>query len=100
MLPWQQLLPDTLQNLTSSRSSWGKHPLKIWSKSVQGFRLWNTHKLYARRHCPDGAGDDYNPSLYGLGLKSGYMYVKDLFNDDGTFVDEQHVFQKLEECFC
>ena len=33
---------------------------------MQGFRLWNTHKLYACRH-PDGAGDDYNP---GLGLKT------------------------------
>ena len=27
------------------------------------FRLWNTHKLYARRHCLDGAVD-YNPSLF------------------------------------
>ena len=39
---------------------------------MQGFRLSNTHKLYARRRHgrrPDGAGDDYNPSLYGLGLK-------------------------------
>ena len=24
------------------------------------FKLWNTHKLYARRR-PDGAGNDYNP---------------------------------------
>ena len=30
MLPWQQLLPDTPQNLISSRFSWGKHILKIW----------------------------------------------------------------------
>ena len=28
-------------------------------------------------------------------VKSGFMYVKDLFNDDGTFVNEQYVFQKL-----
>ena len=35
-------------NRISTRSSWGKHPLKIWWKSVQGFRLWNTHKLHAR----------------------------------------------------
>ena len=31
---------------------------------MQGFRLWNTHKLYAPR-CPDSAEDDYNLSLYG-----------------------------------
>ena len=28
-------------------------------------------------------------------VKSGFIYVKDLFNDDGTFVKEQYVFQKL-----
>ena len=28
-------------------------------------------------------------------IKSGFIYVKDLFNDDGTFVNEQYVFQKL-----
>ena len=28
VLPWQQLLPDTPQNLLRSRSSWGKHTLK------------------------------------------------------------------------
>ena len=26
-------------------------------------------KAFVHRRCPDGAGDDYNPSLYGLGLK-------------------------------
>ena len=35
------------QNLIRSRSSWGKHTLKIWGKSVHWFRLWNTHKLYS-----------------------------------------------------
>ena len=30
VLPWQQILLDTPQNLVSSRSSWGKHILKIW----------------------------------------------------------------------
>ena len=30
VLLWQQILPDTPKNLISSRSSWGKHPLKIW----------------------------------------------------------------------
>ena len=71
MLPWQQILLDTPKNLIGSSSTWGKHPLKIWSKSVQVFRLWNTHKPYAHYHCCclDGAGDDYYPSLYGLGLK-------------------------------
>ena len=34
------------QKLIRSGSSWGKHILKIWSKSMHGFRLWNTHKLY------------------------------------------------------
>ena len=29
LLPWQKLLPDTSQNLISSRSAWGKHILKI-----------------------------------------------------------------------
>ena len=69
MLPWQQLLPNTPQNLISSRSSWGKHPLKIWWKSVQGFRPCNIYKVYARRRRPDGAGDNYNPRIYGLALK-------------------------------
>ena len=74
MLSWQQLLSDTPQNLISCRTSWGKHSLKIWRKSVQGFRLWNTHKPYACCRRPDGAGDDYNPSLYGLGLKMKVKY--------------------------
>ena len=26
-------------------------------------------------------------------VKNGFMYVKDLFIDDGTFVNEQYVFQ-------
>ena len=50
-------LTDIPQNLISSRSSLDKHVLKIWSISVSGFRLWNTHKLY-EPHC-----------LYGLRLK-------------------------------
>ena len=29
---------------------------------VKGFRLWNTHKLYALRCRLDGAEDNYNPS--------------------------------------
>ena len=43
--------------------------------SLIGFRLWNTHKLYARRRHLDGSGDDYNPNLYGLGLKRTVEYV-------------------------
>ena len=39
----------------------------------------------------------YNSNTFFLKhwVKSGFMYVKDLFNDDGTFVNEQYVFQKL-----
>ena len=38
---------------------------------MHGFRLLNTHKLYARcrRHRMDGAGDDYIPSLLWAGVK-------------------------------
>ena len=36
MLPWQQLLPDTLQNLIGSRSSWGKHTLKFGENPFVG----------------------------------------------------------------
>ena len=52
------------QNLISSRSSWDKHTLKIWGKSMQGFRLWSTHKLFVHRRCTDSAGDDYNPNIF------------------------------------
>ena len=31
--------------------------------------LWNTQMIFARRRHPESTGDDYNPSLYGLGLK-------------------------------
>ena len=46
VLPWQQLYPESLQNLISFRSSCVKHIQKIWWKSMQGFGLWSTHKLY------------------------------------------------------
>ena len=41
---------------------------------MHGFRLWNTYKLYAPRR-PDGAGDDYNPSIYVLGLKTDIRFI-------------------------
>ena len=38
---------------------------KLW------FRLWNTHKNFMPAAAnTDGAGDDYNLSLCGLGLKN------------------------------
>ena len=37
---------------------------------MEGFRLWRAHKLYALHRRPDSTADDYNPSLYGLGLKN------------------------------
>ena len=48
-----------------------------------GFKLWNTNKLYAPCHHLDGVGDDYNPSLYGLGLitmllEDQVFYVRDV----------------------
>ena len=46
-LPRQQLLLDTAQNLISSRSFGDRHILKFWKKSLHGFSLWNTHKVYA-----------------------------------------------------
>ena len=36
MLPWQQLLPDTTQNLISARPSWGKHTLKFGENLCMG----------------------------------------------------------------
>ena len=54
VLPWQQLLPGTPQNLISSRSSWGKHTLnifrlqktlKILEQALQAFRLSDSHKF-------------------------------------------------------
>ena len=35
---------------------------------MHGFRLWNNHKFYTRHL--NGTGNDYNSSLYGLGLKT------------------------------
>ena len=58
-LPRQQLLLDTSQNRITSRCFCGYHVLKVWWKSLHGFSLWNTHKVYARGRHPDGAGYDY-----------------------------------------
>ena len=49
MLPWQQLVSDTPQNLISSRSFGAKDVLKIWCKSLQGLGLWNTHKVETQK---------------------------------------------------
>ena len=55
MLPWQQLLSDALRNLTSSRSSLGKHTMKICCKlKLQSFKNINhiDFNFLLMRKCP------------------------------------------------
>ena len=53
--------------LISCRYFSGEDVLNVWWKSLLGFGLGNTHKVYAQCRCPDSEGYDYNPSLRNWG---------------------------------
>ena len=85
--------PPPTPNLISSRSSWGKHPLKIWLKSVQGFRLWNTHKLYARhrRNKIQSIGLPLQ-SVELIAIANAWIFFFDFFDFFFFFLECQHYF--------
>ena len=59
--------PPPPQHLISSRSSWGRHLLKIWRKAVQGFRLWKPTSFMPAPAARTVQGMTITPAFMGWG---------------------------------
>ena len=67
VLQWQQLLPDTPQNLISSRSSWGKHRLKIWKNPCKGLECGTSTSFKPPTATRTAQGMTITPAFMGWG---------------------------------
>ena len=57
-----------------------EHPQSLRPESLKrvAMAIVVTGQLLYGRRCPDGSGDNYNPSLYGLGLKCTHYITLNL----------------------
>ena len=82
------------QNLMNSRSSGGKHILKIWSKSINGFRLWNTNKLR-----PKNLRSSLKSS-FPVSFLGNIMEPAELIKNLGAILDAENSMQRHMANLC
>ena len=76
MLLWQQLLQTVNQKLTNCRPSWGKHMVKVWCKSMHGFKFWIFETQKTLKCCYGNICGDSNPKLRNHRSSKGKPMLK------------------------